>query len=217
MEDIRTEILTKSPVQIITKEIVIPGKLVNILFPFIGYLKDQGIQKRINDTIYDSQLFVKEHKGQERKPEEIWYKDEESGWYQIKTNEFSILSLLFYYRSFSYPAWRPRTEANSLTFDIRSGKNFKLHELFKPGNEYIKILSDQIKEQIKRRKIDLLIKFESIKPDNDFYIADKCIVVYFQPNEYACTAQGFLYFPIQIYDIEDIIPENSILDRLRYY
>ncbi|WP_231505605.1 RsiV family protein [Bacillus sp. EB01] len=53
--------------------------------------------------------------------------------------------------------------------------------------------------QIKERSIMTLEPFTGIKPNQDYYIADKAIVLFFQLYDLAPYAYGFPYFPISIY------------------
>ncbi|UOK56481.1 RsiV family protein [Bacillus sp. OVS6] len=102
-----------------------------------------------------------------------------------------------------------------LTYDTQTGRKYKLQDLFKIDSNYKERLSSIISEQLKEREITLLDPpFKSIRPDQDFYLADKSLVIYFQLYEIAAYAYGFLYFPISIYDLQDIIDPDGPLPRL---
>ncbi|MNG17010.1 hypothetical protein D3C84_1009670 [compost metagenome] len=75
----------------------------------------------------------------------------------------------------------------------------------------MKRLSDIVAKQIAQRKIETLEPFKSIRPDQDYYIADRSLVVYFQLYELAAYVFGFAYFPISVYDLQDIINEDGPL------
>ena len=106
------------------------------------------------------------------------------------------------------------TIIKSLTFDTETGKQYTLEELFKPGSNYEKELSDIIRKDIKKWNIELLGKFEGIRGDQDFYIADTSIIIYFQLYEITPYVWGFPYFPIPILDIDQIIKPDGPLDRM---
>lgn len=135
--------------------------------------------------------------------------------YELKTNERGILSLTLWNYAFSGGA-HGLTIQNALTFNTESGKTYALKDLFKPGSDYVAKLSAIIKADLKMRDIPLLVEFNSIKPDQDFYIADKALVVYFQVYELAAYVYGFLYFPISVYAIQDIIAEDGPLGKMLY-
>lgn len=135
--------------------------------------------------------------------------------YELKTNERGILSLTLWNYAFSGGA-HGLTIQNALTFNTETGKAYALKDLFKPGSDYVAKLSAIIKAELKTRDIPLLVEFNSIKPDQDFYIADKALVVYFQVYELAAYVYGFLYFPISVYAIQDIIAEDGPLGKMLY-
>lgn len=135
--------------------------------------------------------------------------------YELKTNERGILSLTLWNYAFSGGA-HGLTIQNALTFNTETGKAYALKDLFKPGSDYVAKLSAIIKAELKTRDIPLLVEFNHIKPDQDFYIADKALVIYFQVYELAAYVYGFLYFPISVYAIQDIIAEDGPLGKMLY-
>jgi len=82
------------------------------------------------------------------------------GWYEIKTNEKGVLSLSIGNYTIAYPAAHGLTIIKSLTFDISTGKEYRLEELFKPGSDYVGTLSKIIERQIKEREIPILGEFK---------------------------------------------------------
>lgn len=75
----------------------------------------------------------------------------------------------------------------------------------------MKKLSDIVLKQIKEREIDLLGEFKPVKPNQDYYIADKSLVIYYQLYEITPYVFGFPQFPISVYEIQDIINEDGPL------
>ncbi|MNI20915.1 Peptidoglycan-N-acetylmuramic acid deacetylase PdaC [compost metagenome] len=135
--------------------------------------------------------------------------------YELKNNQRGILSLTLINYAFSGGA-HGLTLQKSLTFNVQTGKSYTLKELFKPGSDYVAKLSAIIQAQIKERDIPLLVDFKAIRPDQDFYIADKALVIYFQQYELAAYVYGILHFPISVYQIQSIIDEDGPLGRMLY-
>jgi hypothetical protein len=135
--------------------------------------------------------------------------------FEIKTNERGVLSLSLLNYVFTGGA-HGNTMQKSLTFDANTGRSYKLHELFKPGSDYKARLDAIIKAQIKARQLPLLDEYPGIRPDQDFYIADKSLVIYFELYEIVPYAWGFPYFPISVFEIQDIIDENGPLGMMMY-
>lgn len=140
---------------------------------------------------------------------------EMDGTFEIKTNERGVLSLSLLNYVFTGGA-HGNTLQRSLTFDADTGRSYTLAELFKPGSKYEKTLNKLIQAQIKARKLPPLGEYPGITPDQDFYIADKSLVIYFPLYAIAPYAWGFPYFPISAFTIQDIIDENGPLGILMY-
>ncbi|HOM03046.1 MAG TPA: DUF3298 domain-containing protein [Acetivibrio sp.] len=202
----------QNPVYIFTRRIVSPYQDVIIDYPFVTGFKTLAVQNTINSRIMKTvnQLIYE----QTNKLLEQGYKAPQmtiQGWYEIKTNERGVLSLSIGNYTIAYPAAHGLTIIKSLTFDINTGKEYKLEELFKPGSDYVGVLSKIIQKQIKEREIPILGEFKQIQADQDYYIADKALVIYFQLYEITAYAFGFPMFPISVYEIQYIIREGSPL------
>jgi hypothetical protein len=146
--------------------------------------------------------------------EQGYYKNQKFemlGWYEIKNNQRGILSLIIGNYTFVHPSAHGLTIIKGITFEVNSGDSFELKDLFKPGTDYVKVLSDIVAQQIKDREIGLLDEFKGIKPDQDFYIADKSLVLFFQQYEITPYYMGLQYFPISVYQIQSIIDEEGPL------
>lgn len=133
------------------------------------------------------------------------------GNYELKNNQRNILSLTQTNYVYRYQAAHGMTVVKSLTFDMAKQRAYTLHELFKEGSDYIARLSALVAERIKERDIYVLEPFSAISPDQEFYIADKTLVLYYQLYELAPYVYGIVYFPISIYEISDIIDEDGPL------
>ena len=173
-------------------------------------LTDEGIQQKINHKIYDLMINVI---GELTQPDFTTYI---TGFYEIKTNQREVLSITLNGLGDFHGA-HPSNIVRSLSFDVTTGKAYKLGELFKPNSGYLKKISDIIAAEIKRREIPLLEDFEGISPEQDYYIADKNLIIYFQQYQITPYYVGLPYFSIPLYDISDMIVEDNILDRMLYW
>ena len=192
---------------------VMTGPRTTIYYPAIVGLSNQTVQQEINRTIANE---VQQLINQQLDPQQI-SETEMTGSYEIKTNERNVLSLSlsnYAYVNFSAHGF---TVIKSLTFDVQTGKVYTLQELFKPGSNYVQVLSDIIKEQLSTLDIPLLDGFNEIRPDQDYYIADKALVIYFQLYEITPYYVGFPAFPISVFQIQDIINEASPLGKMAVY
>ncbi|HHU32303.1 MAG: DUF3298 and DUF4163 domain-containing protein [Zhaonellaceae bacterium] len=197
----------KFPVKINTVRISKPR--LEVYYPKVSGCESGVAEKRINNKIISLVNQMIKDQGYYDNP-----KTDITGYYEIKTNERGLLSLTMSNYAFSGGA-HGITLLKALTFDVETGYDYELNQLFSPYGNYIKVLSDMIKIQIKQREIPLIVDFQQIRPDQDYYLADKCLVVYFQQYELAPYAYGFPQFPISIYDLQDIIAEQP-LGRMLY-
>ncbi|WP_339229714.1 DUF3298 domain-containing protein [Oceanobacillus sp. FSL K6-2867] len=140
--------------------------------------------------------------------------EEMLGYFEIKNNQRDVLSFTFTNYAYRYHAAHGMTFINSLTYDLKKQQPCELKDLFKPGSNYVERLSQLIQEQIKQRDIPLINEFKEIAPNQDYYIADKTIVIYFQLYDLTPYVFGFPMFPISVYDIQDIINEDGPLGRM---
>jgi hypothetical protein len=195
-------------VSIITLKLVRPR--LEVYYPMVIGSKNLAVQNKVNDAIQNLvQQLIREQGYYENSMTQI------TGYYEIKTNERGILSLALINDAYSGGA-HGLTVIKSITADLETGKIYNLQDLFKPDSNYVERISDIVEKKIKDRNIYLLGDFKGIRPDQDFYIADKALVIYFQLYELTSYAFGFPYFPISVYDIKEIISEDSPFDRLIY-
>jgi hypothetical protein len=178
-----------------------------IFYPQIQWPKNPIIQ-RINTAILKNvnQLFTSCYQQN--------YITEITGGYEVKNNQRGILSFTFNNFASGPKLSHPIDNLTSLTTDILTGKIYSLADLFKPNSPYIHHLSMIVKQQIAERKISTIQEFKPIRLNQDFYIADKTLVILFQRYEITPRPAGYPMFPISIYEIEDIIDENGPLWKM---
>ena len=140
--------------------------------------------------------------------------EEMLGLYEIKNNQRQVLSLSLSNYTYHKQAAHGMTYIKSLTFDLENKQICHLEDLFTPGSDYVQLISSLIKKQIQQRHIPLLDEFTEIQPNQDFYIADKALVIYFQLYEITPYVVGLPMFPISVFDLIKIINENGPLSRL---
>ncbi|MFC5470151.1 DUF3298 and DUF4163 domain-containing protein [Cohnella suwonensis] len=186
------------------------AKNVKINVPYVNGGTTREAQEKMNKTIAAAnQRLLKE---QGFPSDDIQQMD---GSFEIKTNERGVLSLSLLNYVFTGGA-HGNTLQKSLTFDANTGRSYKLGELFKPNSNYEARLNAIIQAQIKARQLPLLVDYPGIAPDQDFYIADKSLVIYFPLYAIVPYAWGFPYFPISVFDIQDIIDEDGPLGIMMY-
>ncbi len=187
------------------------GPKKTIFIPQVVQMLNEQLELSINQAIRkETEVMIAQQEGEmEDAPVE-----EMLGTYELKNNQRNVLSLSLSNYTYHAHAAHGLTILKSLTFDVEKGKKCSLGSLFKPGSDYVKQLSAMIREQIKERDIPLINEFTAIRPNQDFYVADKTIVIYFQLYELTPYVYGFPVFPIPLYELQEIIDEKGPLGRL---
>lgn len=181
---------------------------VKIYYPQVFGMQDLTIQQTINQKILQLTQHVIQEQHQKQQTPEF---DQIIGSFELKNNQRNILSLTISNYAIAKHHAHGLTIMKSLTFDLLTGKTYQLHELFKPNSNYAEILTDQVKEQIKARDLPVIEDFDTISKDQDFYMADRTLVLYFQPYDLTPYYYGFPIFPISVYTLTNVIGDDSPL------
>lgn len=184
---------------------------MTIYYPKIIGLQDATTEQKMNQLIFKRVERLAKRQYEEQDAQSF---EEMIGTYEIKTNERNILSLTFTNYAFAPHFAHGLTLMDSLTFDIETGKNYALEDLFKKDSDAQAVLSKMIKKQVEERDIPLLNDFPVVSKDQYYYIADKALVIYYQAYEMTPGYIGLPMFPILVFDIEDIIKEEGPLGRM---
>lgn len=196
------------PTHIESKLIFKSSPSVKVYYPVVTKLAQPHLEKKINADIITvlNKMLIEQGFYNENLIEMI-------GYFEIKNNQRNILSLSLIVYSFTGGA-HGLTLCKSLTFDVTSGKLYSLKDLFKPSSNYVQVLSEIIGKKIDVWEVPTLEKFKEIRTDQDFYIADHCLVTFFQVYEITPYVYNFPYFPIPIKDIENIIRPDGPLEKM---
>lgn len=198
----------QQPAIIETRSYIDNRRNIQIHYPAVTGLSNPGVQQHINQTIMAqlNQLLT----------EWSFYEPtlvEMQSWFEVKTNQRGILSISLYVYSFTGGA-HGMTVIDTLTFDAATGKSYTLDELFKPDSNYQDVLLDMIKSQVKERDIPVINEPIVLPGNENFYIADKSLVIYYQLYDLAPYVFGIPYFPISVYALSDVIDENGPLGEM---
>lgn len=92
--------------------------------------------------------------------------------------------------------------------NLRSGRFYKLRDLFKPGSKYVEKLSEIVGKQIENDPQYNYVfpgSYKGIAPDQPFYVDEEALYLYFAPYEIAPYAAGFPTFRIPYAEIMGLI------------
>lgn len=121
--------------------------------------------------------------------------------YRVEYNQKGIISIVFLDYIYSGGA-HGLTVQSSYTIDLKTGTVYELKDVFK-AEDYVSIISSEVKKQMEERKMTgYLPPFEAIRPDQDFFLSNNSLVVYFQAYEYTPYAAGIPEFELGFPSIE---------------
>jgi len=191
--------------------------MITLKYPQICGLEDQTIQDNLNAVFRSA---AEEAKTEGLRNAEEMRKErasaEEAGYpftpnrcetyfdYAVKYNQNGLLSVVL--RNYQYTGGaHGLTVHTSRTFDLATGKEYRLKDLFTEGTDYVSLISEEVKKSMEKQGMtDLLLNpFDAIAPDEDFYLADNGLAVYFQAYEYFPYAAGIPEFEVDYSALRD--------------
>ncbi|WP_274649680.1 stalk domain-containing protein [Paenibacillus humicola] len=118
--------------------------------------------------------------------------------YTITSNSKGKLSL--YFNVYEYTGGAHGTyDYQAHTFDLKDGSELTLQQAAENNPNYISIINAEIKKQIAADKnLTLIAPFETIKPDQRFFLRGDSLVVYFSLYEYTPYVYGIPEFSIPL-------------------
>jgi hypothetical protein len=172
---------------------------LNATYPQIKGLEDEELQERINQTLFKK---IYDFKNIYEISPEYEYRERAEVTYN-RNNLISVKyeGLLWH----TFPAAHPVDIIDSITVDLKTGQAYELEDLFKSGVDYKDRLNGILRKEIARENITMLIEFEGIEEDQDFYLEEDRLIIYYQEYVYTTHAYGPLILKVPFTDIRGII------------
>lgn len=174
-----------------------------IQYPVIGGLENKSVGDQINSTFKAlAQQALKEGEKNATDLAPLILQNPDIPWkcevyfdYQIKYNQNGLLSVAFQNYQFAGGA-HGSTIQTAYTFDLSTGNQLQLADLFKANSDYVSVISDRVQSQLKERDLfsALFDPFENIRPDHSYYLTCDGVVVYYQQYEILAYAAGIQEF-----------------------
>ena len=184
--------------------------------PAVQGVKDKNIESQINSKLKELSAFKPyTEDGKQKNPvitEEDVLDYDYYGDFNVKyfKNDLLTLEIDGYY----YPigAAHGMPSKKTPTINLATGKFYTLGDLFMGGVYWSGELDKIIKNMIDTDKqYDYIFKdeFKGIKQDQDFYIDDNNLYIYFPPYEIGPYSAGFITFKIPFSEIQGMINKNG--------
>jgi len=224
---VNVESVKENPIYIRTvKETSETEKIkITLQYPQIEKLNDKNVEDRINSILRKAAEAARDEGqsnadliGEETDMSAISPNKYETYFdYRLKYNQNGLLSVVLLNYQYTGGA-HGITVQSSYTFDLKTGEVYKLKDLMKADADYVAFISNAVKQKIDERikcgllPDSLLSPFTSIKEDQDFYLSNNGVVIYFQQYEYFPYAAGIQEFTVDYSELVNLIkPEFSFL------
>lgn len=182
---------------------------IQLRYPVVSGLPDKDVERRINQRIQDLIYQMIRDEGFVEDLTKTF-----TGNYKIRVNKNGVLSLSVEMYSYAEGAAHGLTVVKSLTFDLKTGRVYRLRDLFRLNSNYRAIISDFIKQEIKAKDVPLIAPFTVISEDEDFYLTENALVIYFQLYEYTPYAFGIPEFAIPYRALQRVINPKGPIAKL---
>jgi hypothetical protein len=119
-------------------------------------------------------------------------------------NDFLSVTLTEY--SYSEGAAHPMTILRAFTFNTKTGDHYELRPLFKKGSDFQSRINELIKNDLAQRDNRYFLEpFTGIDENQEFYLKDNSLIIYYQTYRYTAYAAGILEFAIPFSQLSDIL------------
>lgn len=181
--------------------------------------ENKNIEKDINDKIRSDIMTFYNNSKEEAKNYINDFPDEGERFvvntdFEIKKNSNNMLSIVVTYYKYSGGA---HGEYKNTAYNVymKTGELLTLDYLFKQDIDYKGVINNEIRHQIEKlvkkdKENKGIYQFTSINENNQFYIQDNNIVIYFDLYEIAPYATGIPEFRININLVSHILKEEYL-------
>ncbi len=205
------------PIQVTAKEVKYKNDWidVNLQIPVISGLNNTAMQESLNNTLENDALQFKNplEKDAEEYYQQAAGNEELHFWPYAAYTEFitvydknNLLSITVDYYDYTGGA-HGYTERVAYNYDLVSGEEIKLNDLFMDSYDFKTILDQEVQRQIKQDLEiyfgDDLSSYQGINEDQPYYIEDDGLIVYFGLYEIAPYAAGIREFKVPFTLLEE--------------
>jgi hypothetical protein len=126
---------------------------------------------------------------------------------KVMYNQNNILSAFLQENFYPERAAHSTTFAKAFTFDLATGDLYGFNQLFKEGSDYKGRVNEIARKNIAGRN-DMIANFGGIDEQQEFYLKDTAIVIYYQLYRYTPFSSGFLEIEIPYGQVRDILADR---------
>ncbi|MGI5920187.1 MAG: DUF3298 and DUF4163 domain-containing protein [Syntrophomonadaceae bacterium] len=202
------EVNPANSVKLDIKEVKSESPLINIdlNIPVISGLGNEQIQTKLNQLLANEAAEREEAMQKQAQADSDFIMTEPYHTYELvsRFNQYyvsgHILSFYVDYYTFTGGA-HGMTERKAHTFDLNTGEELELNDLFSPDFNYTEMINERVQDAINQNP-DIYFEgengFQGINEDQGFYLENGSLIVYFLQYEIAPYAAGIRTFSIPL-------------------
>lgn len=175
----------------------------NISYPVISGMKDNSLQKKINDTIYTDMIAPNKEFGYLNGPNDSSYL--ECNYVISRQKNLLLIDQRIY--TYYFGAAHGYSFRNTLYIDVDTGGVYTLADLFTADSGAWDYLSNIVKMKMdeKQDEVGYFVEDVDITDKNQFAITKDSLVIYFAEGEIAAYVAGMQEFFIPFSDLDAYI------------
>ncbi|TDG00939.1 DUF3298 domain-containing protein [Paenibacillus piri] len=178
-----------------------PNRDYLVYYPQLEGMLDKAAQQRVNELL-------KEKSNVKPVPADTQLDSSYSGDFEVAFFKQDLLVLELNSYNFPFGAAHGMPGKMHVHVNVANGHTYTLNDLFRPGSNYVQVLSDIVGRQIKEDPQYSYVfpgSYKGIKPNQPFYVTDHALHLYFYPYEIAPYVAGFPTFTIPFTEIMSLI------------
>jgi predicted secreted protein len=199
---------------VLSKEVKSESEIISVdlNIPVLQGLQDQSLQTRINERFTQEAMNMKdslsaeaaEYLADAQEGDYLVWPYELVSRYQLGTLNEELLSL--YVDDYQYTGGaHGMTFRRAYNIELTTGEDLALADLFASGYDYQSVINQAISQQIAENPDGYFtgeMGFQGIAADQNYYLQDDCLVVYFSLYEIAPYAFGIPEFKIPLSQLQ---------------
>ncbi|UVI27576.1 WG repeat-containing protein [Paenibacillus spongiae] len=178
-----------------------PNKDYLVYYPHVEGMSDLAAQQSVNEKLKELSLV-------KPVPGHVQLDYAYNGDFEVEFFKKDLLVLELNGYRYPFGAAHGMPTKQYAHINLVNGHMYELKELFKPGSDYVKVLSDIVGRQIKEDPQYSYVfpgAYKGIRPDQPFFVSENALHLYFEPYEIAPYSAGFPTFTIPFSTIMDMI------------
>lgn len=187
-----------------------PG--LSLTYPKVSGLKHKSAEASINRYIKKEVHEVLKEEGYGNSEDKKF-----TGGYSVKLNKRGTLSIIIEIYCHQKGEAHGRTIRKNINISLKDARIYHMDDLFSRKirkSKYISRINELIKNQIQFKAIKFTREYDTISKDQEYYLTETSLVVYFHVNQFTSFEYGFPEFEIPFEDVLDIVNSKGPIGRL---